>query len=153
MKNKLLIAIAAGSLLTLAACSGLESNFNASTSASSDPSQQLLAFSLADLQAADKIAKANGDTVAATCYDYLIPKVQAIQTAEATSTASVAGAASFAEVSRGLTVQMNNAKSGLNVACAPLVLDTANTALQLAGKISTAATAVATGGAALQFSP
>jgi hypothetical protein len=140
------LATVAGALV---ACSGVSSNLTSSQASSSDPSQVIMTFSINDLQAADKIAKASGDTIASTCYEYLIPKVQALQAAEATSQASVAGVASFAEVSRGITVQLNNAKSGLNVACAPLAMDTMATALQLAGQLTTASAAIATGGASL----
>ena len=144
--RKILILIGA---LALSGCSGVSANVTASQASSSDPTQQLENFVVTDLQAADKIAKANNDTVASTCYEYLIPKVQALQSASAMSTASVAGAASFAEVQRGVTVQINSVKSGLNVACAPLVLDTADTLSQLGLKIGGLAGTVASGGIAL----
>ena len=147
MKYSILLAVALVSVL--AACSAFQSNVTTSLNSSNDPSQQIMTFSVADLQAADKIAKSNGDTIASNCYEYLIPKVMALQASAAVSQSSVNGAASFAEVSRGMTVQLNNAKQGLNVACAPLVLDTMNTALQLAGQFASASAAVATGGASL----
>lgn len=136
-------------VLALAACSGAQSNLSTSVASSTDPAQQISTFVVADLQAADTIAKANNDTVGATCFEYLIPKVQALQSAEQTSKAAVAGAVSFAEVDRGITVQLNNAKSGLNVACAPLVLDTVNTAAQLAAQMGSLTAAVASGGSSL----
>ena len=118
--------------LSLSACS------TAGMTSSSDPIQTLLTFSVNDLQNADTIAKSSNDTVASTCYEYLIPKVQALQNSEANNQAT--GAASFLEVSRSVTASITNLKSGLNVNCAALVLDTAATAtalgLQIGGLVA-----------------
>ena len=145
MKKVLAILALAG----VAACSGLNNNVSSSVASSNDPASVIATFTLNDVKAADAPAKATGDTLASTCYEYLIPKVQQLQASEATANANTVGAISFAEVSRGIDAQLNAAKAGLNVACAPLALDSMNTALQLAGKFATVSGAVATGGTSL----
>ena len=140
------------SLVALAACAGVNSNVATSVGSSTDPAQVVSTFVVADLQAADKTALATGDTHGAQCFEYLIPKVQALQAAQAAGKTNTAGVISAAEVTNGMTVILNNAKTGLSGACAPWVLDGITTANQLAAKfanMAAAGAAVSTGGAAL----
>jgi len=151
-KENILLAIAGTFFLTLVGCSALSSNVNTSVASSTDPAQIVSTFVVADLQAADKTALATGDTNGSKCFEYLIPKVQQLQAAEVAAQANTAGAISAAEVSHGMTVILNNAKTGLSSACAPWVADAVSTATQLAAKFNTAAAlaaAVPTGGASL----
>jgi len=97
-------------------------------------------FTVADLQAADADAKAHHDTLAATCYEALVPVIQA-QPNLIPSTAPKGLFTAFQEGRDGVNAiqAVPTALKGLNVACGPLVLDAQQTVLALGLKIAPAA--------------
>lgn len=132
-------------LINPAAAPSSTSSNPPATAASSNPLQTLASFTLADLQAADAMAKANKDTVADQCFAYLITQVPAAQ-AQLGSVApsNVAGAFSAFEAGRTVVTNVqgfvNGVPTGLNTACAPLVLDAGGTLVGLAAKLGIALT-------------
>ncbi|HVC54962.1 MAG TPA: hypothetical protein VND95_03350 [Stellaceae bacterium] len=130
--------LAGGLALSLAGCA-VNPQTGLPTSGAADPLATLGKFTLTDLQNADKLALASNDGVAHTCFAYLIPVVTQAQAAQGGPGLPVSGAFSAFEAGR---VAINNGKSlltgvpsALNVACAPLVLDAANTVFALAAKV------------------
>lgn len=106
------------------------------TQAQQNPLAVLQQFTVADLQAALADAKAQTppDTVAANCYAALIPFVQSqVQN----PLPSGAGAFQALQKARDAKAYLANIQSptgplaGLNIACAPLVLDVQNTLVTL----------------------
>lgn len=97
-------------------------------------------FTVADLQAADADAKAHHDTIAATCYEALIPVVQA-QPSLIPSALPKGLFTAFQEGRDGVSAiqAVPSALKGLNVACGPLVLDAQQTILALGLKVAPAA--------------
>lgn len=113
--------------------------------ATTNPIAVLQAFTTADLQAALADATANQDTLSVTCYNALIPLVSS----NVSPLSPPSGAFSAFQKARDLKTLLANLQSSngplasLNVACAPLILDTQNTLLGLgiiggaiAGKIA-----------------
>ncbi|MGH7092725.1 MAG: hypothetical protein ACREFB_04235 [Stellaceae bacterium] len=97
-------------------------------------------FTVADLQAADADAKAHHDALAATCYEALMPVVQA-QPNLIPGTAPKGLFTAFQQGRDGVNAiqAVPSALKGLNVACGPLVLDAQQTVLALGLKIAPAA--------------
>lgn len=106
------------------------------TQAASNPLAMLQTFTLTDLQAAlaDAQAQTPPDTLAATCYTALISLVQNVALP---ASQKVTGAFLVFQKARDIkslvaNLQASNGPlSSLNVACAPLVLDTQNTLVGL----------------------
>lgn len=135
------VSFLAAAVLTLAACSSLPQNQldhpSVSVSVSpavivapapkkADPLSQLSAFTLADLQAAsaDAHAQTPPDVTAYQCYDYLIALVPTITPPGQVPTM---GAILIFQKNRDLANGLSTANSqlkSLNLACAPLVIDT-----------------------------
>jgi hypothetical protein len=145
MKSKLIILALA--LPLLSACSGqVQVSAPATTSpivTSTDPLAQLKAFTLSDLTAATADAHATGDQTAYQCYDYLITW---LPTLPSFTPATNVGAVLAFQKLRDLNASANNVQNSLkplNLACAPLVIDTQTTINKL---ISIAGGAAATGG-------
>jgi hypothetical protein len=118
------------------------------------PLQGLGQFVTADLQNALSIAQANSDTVAAQCYQYLIPQVAAAQKQLGTlAPTNISGGFSAFEAGRVAVTNVkglvNGIPAGLNIACAPLVLDAGNTLVGLAAKVGVTIALPAGGLAAL----
>jgi hypothetical protein len=145
------VALAGAVALGLAACAGpaapsVPSAPNAPNApatgpaAGSDPLNGLAGFVTTDLGNALAIAQANNDAAGAQCYKYLIPQVAAAQQQlGALAPDKVSGGFSAFEAGR---VAVTNIKGfvggvpqGLNLACAPLVLDAGNTLVGLAAKV------------------
>ena len=121
----------------LAACSPSGGTSGASSSGQ-NPTAALTAFTVADLQAAqaDALAQTPPDTVAANCYAALIPVVQgALAQAGAVGTGIKGGFSAFQKARDGVKLAQGGIPSSLNVACAPLVLDAANTVIGIAAKV------------------
>lgn len=131
-------------LMALGACAQKPSA-TSTTAAPSDPISVLSSFTVADLQAASVDAHANNDPAHSwTCWDYLAAQVSALKPA---GTMPTVGAFLAFQKARDLAngVQSaNGALAGLNVACAPVVIDTQSTLNKLA---LLAAGTAATGGA------
>ena len=133
-------------VLALAACAQapIAPSAGGSPPTSTDPLASLKSFTVADLQSAlsDAQAQTPPDQTAANCYQALIPLVQSQSTNPLPSTA---GAFSAFQKARdvGSLVQAG-IPAGLNIACAPLVLDTQQTLAKLG--IIAAGGAVAAGG-------
>lgn len=88
-------------------------------------------FTLADLKTASLDAHAHGDQTAYQCYDYLIVTVPTITPATPTGTV---GAVVLFQQGRDLANGINpnsGVMSGLNLACAPLVISTQTVINQL----------------------
>lgn len=102
--------------------------------------QTLQKFTVADLQAADADAKVHGDTVAATCYEALVPIVQS-QASPLPGAAPAGAVTAFQQARDGLNAVegIPSALKGLNVPCGPLVVDAEQTLIQLGLKIAPAA--------------
>lgn len=94
----------------------------------SAPVSALANFTLADLQSASDDAHAAADQTAFQCYDYLIKALPALQSQ---AKAGSVGAVYAFQRTRDLTAKAGNL-SGLNLACAPLVIDTQTTINRLA---------------------
>ena len=144
------------SLLALAACAAnvqqpvvVTSDTGATvtvTQPAQTPLQKLAAFTVSDLQAASADAHTSNDQAAFQCYDYLVKVIPTIQPSQASGTV---GAFLAFQKARDLAHGLNSANSNLtqlNLACAPLVIDTQTTINKLAilGVGATATTA--TGG-------
>lgn len=131
--------------LALAACAQIPvAPAAGGTSASTDPLASLKAFTVTDLQSAlaDAQAQTPPDQVAANCYQALIPLVQSQST---NPLPSAAGAFSAFQKGRDVgTIAQAGIPAGLNIACAPLVIDTQQTLAKLG--IIAAGGAVAAGG-------
>lgn len=98
-----------------------------------DPLAVVQAFTVSDLQAALADAQQVGDTVAAACYTVLIPYVQANVK---NPLPGQLGAFIAFQKARDLQSTINaGVPSQINVACAPLVLDAANTVIGLGAKV------------------
>lgn len=140
-----LIALALGCGFAITACSSappiatgapvslLPSAAATAPAAPADPLAKLAAFTLADLQAASADAKAQTppDTTASQCYDYLI---QVIPTIQLPGVGSTVGAFVAFQKLRDLNAGLSGQKAGLkamNLACAPLVIDTQTTVNKL----------------------
>lgn len=130
------------------------------TTAQKNPLLVLQTFTITDLQnaLADAQAQTPPDTVAATCYQALIPLVQNANGAKGLIPKSL-GAVQVLQKARDAKQFLATLNSptgplaGLNVACAPLVLDVQTTLIQL-GIISGAVVGTAaTGGLTLPFFP
>jgi hypothetical protein len=132
--------LAAGALLILAGCGGTNPADTTSNPASGVTPATIQAtvqkLTVADLQAADADAKAHNDTVAGTCYEALIPLVQSQESL--LPGALPKGAVSAFQAARDIANGVQSGPSvlkGLNVPCAPLVLDAENTLIQLGLRI------------------
>lgn len=104
-----------------------------------DPLATLGKFTVTDLQNADALALAAQDKTAHQCFAYLIPVVQQAQATQSKPGLPVSGAFSGFEASRvaitGGKALLGGIPADLNLACAPLVLDAANTVIGLAAKV------------------
>jgi hypothetical protein len=136
--------LAAASLLLLAGCGGANPAGTAATPATGVTPATIQAtvqqLTVADLQAADADAKAHGDTVASTCYEALIPVVQS--QASLLPASSPQGVVSAFQAARDIANGVQSVPGvlkGLNVPCAPLVLDAEQTLIQLRLQIAPAA--------------
>jgi hypothetical protein len=147
--------VIAGSLaVALSACSGAGQLNRAQGAAASSasgavgrsaagttaPLDGLASFVTTDLQNALLMAQANNDAAAAQCYKYLIPQVAAAQRQLGSiAPAAVTGGFSAFEAGRVAVTNIkgfvNGVPQGLNLACAPLVLDAGNTLVGLAAKV------------------
>jgi hypothetical protein len=97
-------------------------------------------LTIADLQAADTDAKAHSDAVASMCYEALIPIVQS--QAPILPDSPPKGVVTAFQAARDVVNGVQAAPGvlkGLNVPCAPLVLDAEHTLIQLGLKIAPAA--------------
>ena len=93
--------------------------------------QALSTFTIADLQAASADAHVHGDQTAFQCYDYLIVTLPTIIPAAPTGTV---GAFVVLQQGRDLANGINptgGILKGINLACAPLVIDTQTVINQL----------------------
>lgn len=135
---------AAALALALAACGG--PLVPPSPGPNPNPIQSLAAFTLADLQAASADAHAQNppDQTAYQCYDFLIAVIPTIQIPGGNK--NVGAVLLFQQgrdLANGVTAA-NGALKNLNLACAPLVIDTQTTLNKL---LLLGAGAAATGGA------
>lgn len=124
---KRLLALLA--ILALASCAGTKAQTVAS---SQTPLEQLAQFTVADLQAALADANSAQDVAASQCYSYLIKVIPTIQARQSQGTV---GAFLAFQKARDLTHGINNANGQLvqlNIACAPLVVDSVTTINKLA---------------------
>lgn len=148
--------LAAATLAALAACSNTPAPAQPAQSSPAsapavaaqptDPLADLKAFTLADLQAASADAHANNDATAYQCYDFLAKVLPTLPTFQPGSTVgAVLAFQKLRDLQSGLQSQQGALKS-LDVACAPLVIDTQTTINRLA---LIGAGAYATGGAAV----
>lgn len=115
-----------------------------------DPVQQLAAFTVADLLAASQDAKAQTppDTTASQCYDYLAAVIPTLKGPGAGQTVGAFVAFQKArDLANGVTAA-NGALKSLNLACAPLVIDTQTVVNRL---LVVGAGIAATGGALAPF--
>jgi len=98
----------------------------AAVPAPSDPLAQLRAFTLADLTAASADAKAQTppDITASQCYDFLAKNLPTLPSfAPGQTVGAVMAFQKLRDLQNGVTSQNGFLKS-LNLACAPLVIDT-----------------------------
>lgn len=134
-------AVAGALAIGLSACAGpAASTAPQPAAAASSPLQGVAGFVTADLQNALALAKANDDTAGAQCYQYLIPQVAAAQQQlQSLGPSTVTGGFSAFEAGRVAATNIkgfvDGVPQGLNMACAPLVLDAGNTLVALAGKV------------------
>jgi hypothetical protein len=102
------------------------------------PLQGLASFTVTDLQNALAIAKAGNDAAGKQCYAYLVPVVQQAAAQLGNPNVTVSGAFSAFETGRvavsNIKGFVNGVPQGLNIACAPLVLDAGTTLVGLAAK-------------------
>lgn len=111
----------------------------------SDPLTGLKQFTLSDLTAASADAHSNNDQTAYQCYDYLIKVLPTLPSFTPGSTVgAVLAFQKVRDLQNGL-VSVNGQLKQLNLACAPLVIDTQTTINKL---ILIGAGGAATGGAA-----
>jgi hypothetical protein len=108
-----------------------------------DPLDGIAGFVTADLSNALALAKANNDEAGAQCFAYLIPQVAAAQQQLGTlAPDNISGGFSAFEAGRIAVTNVkgfvNGVPQGLNLACAPLVLDAGNTLVGLAAKVGIA---------------
>ena len=98
-------------------------------SGESSPLARLRMFTKADLTQASAIATANGDTVAAKCFDAINTHLDTIQDAPQLR---IKGAFSLYETGRiGIAKFKGGIPSDIHNACAPLVLDAQHTLIRL----------------------
>lgn len=116
----------------------------APTKTSVGPLQGLAAFTITDLQNALAIAQAGGDQAGVQCYTYLIPIVQQAAQQLGNPNTTVSGAFSAFETGRVVATNIkgfiNGVPQGLNLACAPLVVDSTNTLVLLGAQVGVAIT-------------
>jgi hypothetical protein len=136
--------LAAAALLILAGCGGTNPAGTTANPASGATPATIQAtvqkLTVADLQAADADAKAHNDPVASTCYEALIPLVQ--NQPPLLPGGLPKGAVSTFQAARDIANGVQSGPSvlkGLNVPCAPLVLDAENTLIQFGLRIGGAA--------------
>ncbi len=111
-------------------------------SVANDPLSNLNAFTLADLQQAESIATAQGDTIAQACYPALM---QFVTNLPHGSTAKPVGAFSVFQTARGTRLALTGGVPvALKLACSPLLMDEQQFLLKL-GVIASGA--AITGGA------
>lgn len=118
----------------------------ATPSAPTDPLGKLAAFTLTDLKAAsaDAHAQTPPDQTAYQCYDYLIALIPTIQLPGGTQTVGAVMAFQRGrDINNGIGASSGMLKS-LNLACAPLVIDTQTTLNKL---VAVAGGSAALGGA------
>lgn len=111
-----------GACLALAACAAPTPP---TTAKAADPVTALGSFTLADLQAASADAHAHNDQAAYQCYDYLITVLPSLQVPS--GPLPTVGAFVAFQKGRDVANDLGGAQSGLkslNLACAPLVIDT-----------------------------
>jgi hypothetical protein len=120
-------------LVILAGCSGIGVQSPIVVAPGTDPTppnaQGLAAFTVADLQAASADAKAQvpPDITAAQCYDFLAQVVPTIAGPASGQTVGAFVAFQHArDLANGATA-INGTLKSLNLACAPLVIDTQTT--------------------------
>lgn len=120
--------------LLLAGCVNATAPTTTATTAPQTGLQQLASFTIADLQEASADAKAQTppDVTASQCYDFLLTVLPSIQTGGAPATVGAFFAFQKArDIATGVTSSSGVLKS-LNLACAPLVIDTQVTVNNLA---------------------
>jgi len=136
------LALAGALALGLSACARPAATpAQAAGGSGTAPLAGIAGFVTADLNNALTLAKANNDEAGAQCYAYLIPQVAAAQQQLGTLVAPGAVSGGFSAFEAG-RVAVTNIKGfvhgvpqGLNMACAPLVLDAGNTLVGLAAKV------------------
>lgn len=119
----------------------------ATPAAPTDPLAKLAAFTLSDLVAADTDAKAQTppDTTASQCYDFLIALIPTIQPPSGvTQVGAILAFQRLRDLKAGVTSSNGTLKS-LNLACAPLVVDTQTTINLLVGAAGGTAAAATVG--------
>jgi len=130
----------------LASCAGTPAPVTGTTTGPVSGIQGLASFTVADLQAAsaDAHAQVPPDQTAYQCYDYLASVIPTIQLPAGMSTVGAFVAFQKArDVANGVSGIQGQLKT-LNLACAPLVIDTQTTINKL---LLLGAGAAATGGA------
>lgn len=102
--------------------------------AAADPLSQLATFTIADLQAADADAVANGDAIAHACYPALIAFIQSLPNANSGTT--VSGAFSAFQKARDFRNRVNQGvPTSLLMGCGPLVTQVRGDILVLLGRL------------------
>ena len=127
MLRKIIAAVAVAAML-----GGCVVAPNAKPSPIQSNIQALAAFTVADLQTASTDAHAHGDQTAYQCYDYLIVTIPTL--APAGGVTGTVGAVVVFQQARDLAngINPNNGVlKGINLACAPLVIDTQTVINQL----------------------
>jgi len=120
------------------------------STAPTDPLAQLKAFTLTDLQAASTDAHTNNDPTAAQCYDFLIKTLPTLPSfTPGTTVGAFVAFQKLRDLNNGVQSQTGTLKS-LNLACAPLVIDTQTVINKL---LLIGAGAAATGGAIEPIAP
>lgn len=147
---KKLFALALACLLAACASNNAPVVKPKDTTPTTNPLAQLSAFTLADLQAASADAHASNDQTAYQCYDYLIGVIPTLPSFTPGSTVgAVLAFQKLRDLNNGLASQGGALKS-LNLACAPLVIDTQTTINKL---LLIGAGGAATGGAIAPLVP
>lgn len=161
------IALAVAVALLLAGCGGqYTGSAGTSPASSADPLGQIATFAVADLQAAEAEAVAQGDAIAQPCYPALIQFVQSLQSQAGSLTAgtSIKGGFSGFQAARGLRIKVQAQVAGglslksvvpdyLKLGCSALVLDEQTFLLRLAALAGGAAATAGVGPAALGVLP
>ncbi len=102
-----------------------------------DPLSNLNAFTVADLQQAEAIATAQGDTIAQACYPALMQFVTSLPHG---ATAKPIGAFSAFQTARGTRIALTGGvPTALKLACSPLLMDEQQFLLKLGAIASGAA--------------
>jgi hypothetical protein len=124
---------APAALFLLSACAAQPPATATAPAVPSDPIAVLSSFTIADLQAASADAHANNDPAHSwTCWDYLATQVAAIKPVSGQATVGAFLAFQKARDLANSVQSANGALAGLNVACAPVVIDTQTTINKLA---------------------